>query len=180
MSDCQHQWAMVNIRFGFMVYERCSHCNSLRTHFSEDDVWDEYREGDCTYMVVENAQTFVFDLACTKCNHVEKYDNLMGLLYCTGCLPDCKVEILRQEYAAKRIFLLVAFGHVPETQTNRISQEKLDILTEHFNQRRDTSRSTVKIVPFNLIDKLSVCRGEFIHDVGMLSLEPPEERKPLL
>ena len=104
----------------------------------------------------------------------------MGLLYCTGCLPDCKVEVLRKEYAAKKTFLLVAFGHVPEAQNNPIPQRKLDILTEHFNQRRDTSRSTVKIVPFNLIDKLSVCRGEFIHDVGMLSLEPPEERKPLL
>ncbi|HUV30823.1 MAG TPA: hypothetical protein VMY05_07040 [Acidobacteriota bacterium] len=180
MPQCEHRWAMSNIEYGFMVFERCPHCNTLRTHFSTEGTWDEYRDGDCTFSVVENAQTFRFDLACTRCNHVEKFNDLMGLLHCTGCLPDCKVELLRQECLAQRTFVLVAFGLLPESRTKQIPQRKLDILTDHFNQRRDTLRSTIKIVPFGLIDNLSSCRGEFIYDVGMLSLEPPEKRKPLL
>ncbi|OEU69365.1 MAG: hypothetical protein BA863_18295 [Desulfovibrio sp. S3730MH75] len=179
MSNCQHQWKMTNITYGFMIFERCSHCNDLRTYFSIDDIWDEYREGDCTWSAVVNAQTFKFDMICSKCGIIEKFDDLMGLLYCTGCLSDCKVEIMRKELEAKKTWLLVAFGNIPSALTNPIPQRKLDILTDHFNQRRDTSRSTIKIVSFDLIDKLSVCKGEFIHDISMLSLEPPEEREPL-
>ena len=179
MSECQHQWKMTNIQYGFMVYEKCSHCNKLRTYFSDVSTWDEYREGDCTWSIVENAQTFIFDLICTKCNHIEKFNDLMGLLYCTGCLSDCKVNILQKELATQKTWLLVAFGFLPEALENPIPQKKLDILTEYFNQRRDTSRSKIKIVSFNLIDDISLCKGEFIYDVGMLSLEPPGERKPL-
>ena len=179
MSDCQHRWEMANIQFGFVVFEKCSHCSGLRTYFSKDDTWDEYREGDCLWSIVENAQTFRFDLKCVNCNRMETFEELMGLLYCTGCLPECEVEIIKNKYLAERTFVLVAFGFLPQARTRPIAQSKLDILTDYFNQRRDTSRSKIKIISFNLIEDLSRCRGEFIHDVGMLSEEPPEERKPL-
>ena len=179
MSECRHRWEMANIQFGFVVFEKCSHCNNLRTYFSTDDTWDEYREGDCLYSIVENAQTFRFDLKCRDCGHLEKFDDLMGLLYCTSCMDDCEVEILRKKCAAEKTWVLVAFGFLPQARTNPIPQEKLDILTDYFNQRRDTSRSKIKIISFNLIEDLARCRGEFIHDVGMLSQEP-EERQPLL
>lgn len=179
MSDCRHRWEMANIQFGFVVFEKCSHCKSLRTYFSLDDTWDEYREGDCLWSIVENAQTFRFDLKCRDCGQVERFQDLMGLLYCTSCLPDCEVEIIRQKSQAERTFILVAFGFLPQALTNPISQHKLDLLSDYFNQRRDTARSKIKIVSFNLISDISRCRGEFIHDVGMLSQEP-QERKPLL
>lgn len=179
MSECRHRWEMANIQFGFVVFEKCSHCNNLRTYFSVDDTWDEYREGDCLWSIVENAQTFRFDLKCRECNHVEKFTDLMGLLYCTSCLPDCEAEILRKKYEAEKTWILVAFGFLPQALTKPIEERKLDILTDYFNQRRDTSRSKIKIISFSLISDVSRCRGEFIHDVGMLSQEP-EERKHLL
>jgi hypothetical protein len=172
MPECQHRWSMTNIQFGFTVFEKCSHCQTVRTYFSEQDTWDEYREGLCLWSIVENAQTFRFDLQCSICNQLESFEDLLGL-------PDCKVEIIRQECAARKTWLLVAFGFLPEANTRPIPERKLQILTDHFNQRRDTSRSTIKIVWFDQIKSLSLCRGEFIHDVGMLSLEAPEERKPL-
>lgn len=179
MSECQHRWEMANIQFGFVVFEKCSHCKGLRTYFSLEDTWDEYREEDCLWSIVENAQTFRFDLKCVNCGHLETFEDLMGLLYCTGCMEDCEVEVLRQKYLADRTFVLVAFGFLPQAKTKPIPDYKLDILTDYFNQRRDTSRSKIKIISFNLIEDLARCRGEFIHDVGMLSEEPPEERKPL-
>jgi hypothetical protein len=103
----------------------------------------------------------------------------MGLLHCSGCLPACEVEILQKKYEAERTWILVAFGFLPQAKTKPIPPYKLDILTDYFNQRRDTSRSRIKIVPFNLIKDLSLCKGDFIHDVEMLSLEPPGVRKPL-
>jgi hypothetical protein len=182
MPECQHQWKMTNIQFGFVVFEKCFHCGSLRTYFSGEDIpilGDKYREGDCYWSRVENAQSFRFDLQCTKCNHLEKFKDLMGLLHCTGCLPDCGVEILRKKYEAERTWVMVAFGFLPKAKEKPIPEYKLDILSDYFNHGRDINRSRIKIVPFNLIKDLSRCKGDFVHDVGMLSLEPPEERKPL-
>ncbi len=183
MPECQHQWEMTNIQFGFVVFEKCFHCNQLRTYFSAEHtslLGDKYREGDHYWSRVENAQSFRFDLQCTQCNRLEKFDDLMGLLHCTGCLPDCEIEALRKKYEAERTWILVAFGFLPRAKTEPIPPDKLDALTDYFNQRRDTSRSRIKIVPFNLIGDLSRCKGDFVHDVGMLSTEPPpKDRKPL-
>jgi hypothetical protein len=183
MSGCQHQWEMTNIQFGFIAFEKCSYCNGVRTYFSVEDtpaLGDEYREGEHFWSRVESAQSFRFDLRCKKCGHLEKFYDLMGLLHCTSCMPDCKVEVLRQKYEAEKTWILVGFGHLPAATATPIPPYKLDILSEYFNQRRDTSRSRIKILPFNLIEDFSLCKGEFIHDRGMLSLEPPESRKPLL
>jgi hypothetical protein len=173
---------MINIQFGFVVFEKCFHCNGLRTYFSEEErpiLGDVYRDGDCYWNRVENAQSFRFDLQCKECQRVEKFRDLMGLLHCTGCLPDCRVDLMRRELEEGRTWILVAFGFLPKAATEPIPDYKLDILTDYFNQRRDTTRSRIKIVPFNLIDDLSRCKGDFMHDVGMLSQEPPEERKPV-
>jgi hypothetical protein len=89
------------------------------------------------------------------------------------------VSIQQKKHAPEKTWILVAFGHLPEAKENPISEEKLGILTDFFNQRRDTKRSKIKLLPFNLIKDLTYCRGEFIHDIGMLSQEPPEERKSL-
>ena len=180
MSNCQHIWDMINIQFGFIVFEKCFHCNGLRTYFSVEDnpiLGDRYREGDCHWTRMENAQSFRFDLQCTKCTHMEKFDDLMGLLHCTGCLPDCELDILRKKYETERTWTIVAFGFLPEAETTPIPEYKLDILTDYFNQRRDTLRSKIKVLSFNLIKDLPRCRGDFIYDVGMLSQEPLKDRK---
>ena len=183
MSECQHRWELVNIHFGFTAFEKCFHCGDLRTYFSEKTspyLGEEYREGDHFWSVIENAQTFKFDLKCTECDHIEEFHDLMGLLHCTSCMQDCKVEILQKELKVDKTWITVAFGHLPRTEAEQIPPEKLNILTDFFNQRRDTSRSRVKIVSFELIEDLNLCKGEFIHDVGMLSQEPSKARKPLL
>ncbi len=178
MSQCQHQWKMTNIEFGFTVCERCAKTQEVRTYFSLEDTWDQYVEGDNYWTIVENAQTFRFDLKCTACNRLEKFDELMGIMYCPGCTDECKVEIQRKKGLASKTFVLVAFGFLPQALSNPLPQDKLDVLSEHFNQRRDTRRSTIKIIPFTDIEDISQCKGEFIRDVGMLSLEP-EDKKTL-
>ena len=183
VPDCQHHWEMINIEFGYVAFERCFHCNGLRTHFSVDNIsllGDEYREGNHFWDRVETAQSFRFDLCCTKCRQVEIYDELMGFLHCTECLPSCQVDVLQKKYEAEKTWIMVAFGFLPKDESAPLGSDKLDILTDYFNQRRDTSRSRIKIVSFDLIEDFSVCRGDFIHDVGMLSPEPPGPRKPLL
>jgi hypothetical protein len=181
MAVCRHRWEKTDVRFGFVVFEKCYHCNGVRTFFSTEEVpvlWDKYREGDCVWSRVEVAQSFQFNLICESCGLVEKFDDLMGVLFCTSCMEDCEVEKIRKKLEAERTWLLVAFGHFPEVLEHPIAPRKLEILSDYFNQRRDTSRSRIKFVSFELIEDLRRCKGEFIHDVGMLSKEPPE-RKPV-
>lgn len=178
MSACEHRWRMTNVRFGFVAFERCGHCGGIQTHFSPEgfpDFWDEYRRGSCVWRRVETAQSLRFDLACSECGRVEGFSELMGLLFCTGCLAACPVDVLRREHEAARNLVLVAFGFLPAAAP--FPPHKLRILEDHFNQRRDTSRSRVKLLPFDRIEDFSQCRGEFIHDVGMLSREPPPPRR---
>jgi hypothetical protein len=182
MDKCRHEWEMTNIQYGFVLFERCFHCSTLRTYFSPEgyaSVGEEYREGEHFYNILEKAQTLHFDLRCQKCDKLVTFKDLMGLLYCTGCLPDCEVEKMQKKLEAGKTWVIVAFGHLPEAIEKPVSPQKLDILTDYFNQRRDTSRSRIKIVSNSLITDISLCRGEFIHDVGMLSQEPPRERKPI-
>ena len=182
MAGCQHEWEMTNVRFGFVIFEKCFHCNTLRTYFSESDhpiVGDEYLEGEHTWRCMENAQSLQFDLQCKKCNHRENFDEIMGFMYCTDCLSGCQVEILQKKYLKEKTWVVVAFGFFPVEESKPLTRRKLKILEDYFNQRRDTSRSRIAVLSYDLIKDFSRCEGVFIHDVGMLSTEPPKERKKL-
>jgi len=171
---------MINIQFGFVVFEKCSHCKGLRTYFSLEDypvLGDKYRDGDCFWSRVETAQSFRFDLRCRHCGHLEKFDDLMGIMHCTGCLKDCPVDIVQRQLESESTWVMVAFGFLLGKSTKPLAPKKLEMLTDYFNQKRDISRSRIKMVSFDLIPDLSRCLGDFIHDVGMLSLEAPGERR---
>ncbi len=183
MTENSKHWEMTNIRFGFIVYEKCYQTGELRTYFSVEDnpiLGDRYREGKKHWTRVENAQSFQFDLLNRETGNTIKFDDLMGLLYCTECREECELFKLQKKHEAEKTMVIVAFGFFPQAIKNPVPQEKLDVLTDYFNQRRDTTRSKIKVLPFNLIDDLSRCRGEFLHDVDMLSKEPPpKERRRL-
>jgi hypothetical protein len=182
MPECPHTWEMTNIRFGFVVFEKCHHCGRVRTFFTREDIallGDKYREGTHFWSRVENAQSFRFDLRCRSCGMLEKFDDLMGLLYCTACRPECKVDILRRELEAQGTHVVLACGFLTENRRRpeQVAGHKIEMLASYFNQRRDVSRSRIAVLPFDLEDGLSHCMGEFLHDVGMISQEPPEIRK---
>ncbi|HPI31955.1 MAG TPA: hypothetical protein PLR32_01475 [candidate division Zixibacteria bacterium] len=182
MYDCQHLWKMKDIQFGFVVFEKCFHCHGLRTYFTTEDnpiPGEKYREGVCFWTRMEVAQSFQFNLQCALCGRKEDFSDLMGLLHCTGCLEDCPVEVLQRELHAQRIWVLVAFGYLPKALSAPASEKKLAVLSEYFNQSRDRTRSQIRIVSSSLISNLSLCKGDFIHDSGMLSLEPPQGRRQL-
>ena len=181
MTACQHSWDMVDVHFGFVTFEKCFHCNRLRTFFSPEPLpllGDEYREGDCYWSRVENAQSFRFGLRCTLYWERHDFDELMGLLYCTGCDPECQVEVQRRLHEAEGSWSLVGFGFIEKDQRIPVPPHKLEILADYFNQRRSPARPRLRLLSFELIGDLKRCTGDFLHDVGMLSQEAPPERRP--
>jgi hypothetical protein len=103
----------------------------------------------------------------------------MGLLHCTGCIPECRIDVMQKTLETEKTWLVVAFGFLPREEEKPYPEEKIDILTDYFNQRRDTSRSKIKVVSYDLINDISMCRGELIHDIGMLSKEEVTNRESL-
>jgi hypothetical protein len=178
-AACDHRWKLTNTRFGFIVFERCSDHGELRSYFCNEAASEAYREDGCTWRIVENAQTFQFDLTCTECGRVEPYGELMGFLYCTECMDGCPIAKEQRALAPSKTWTMVAFGFLDGDGARPIPPAKIDRLSDYFNQRRDTSRSRIKIVSFEDIEDFARCKGEFIHDVGMLATEP-QARKPLL
>lgn len=176
MSEVKHEWEMTNIQFGFIVYEKCYQTNELRTYFSTEDhpiLGDRYREGKRHWTRMENAQSFHFDLRCKKTGELVKFGDLMGLMFCTSCMPDCEIEKIRKKLEADKTMVVIAFGFFPEALSNPLPEIKMDILTDYFNQHRDITRSKIKVISFSKIPDISRCRGEFLHDFYMLSHEPP-------
>jgi len=179
MAACRHQWEMADVEFGFVAFERCFHCDGLRTFFTPDQIpflGEEYREGRCFWRRVEAAQSFRFGLRCARCGERHNLEELMGLLHCTGCDPACEIDRLRLQAEAEGNWVLVGFGFTDKNGPTPIPPAKLEILADYFNQRRDASRPRLRLLSFEQIGELSRCHGDFLHDVGMLSLEPPPTR----
>jgi hypothetical protein len=174
-DKCAHRWEMINVVYGFMITEKCFHCEKVSTYFTleERPPLEEYREGDCYWNVMETAQTIRFDLKCNQCGCVEKFDELAGLMMCTGCDEDCNVEFLRSKLESERTWVYVAFGFLPVESKKQLSEEKIAILEDYFNQRRKSSTSQIKIVTYEMVNNIATCYGEVIKDMYMLSLTPP-------
>jgi hypothetical protein len=179
MVDCRHQWEMVDVEFGFVAFEKCFHCGGLRTFFATElapVLGEEYREGRCFWSRVENAQSFRFSLRCMRCGERHTFEELMGLLFCSGCDPACEIDRLQLQAEAEGEWALVAFGFTDRGGPIPIPPAKLEILADYFNQRRAPSRPRLRLLSFEVIAELSRCHGDFLHDVGMLSVKPPPPR----
>ncbi|MCP4219244.1 MAG: hypothetical protein GY765_31715 [bacterium] len=176
-EKCSHQWDMVNVEYGFIITEKCFHCEKVASYFSNEHKppLEEYREGDHFWNVMESAQSFRFDLKCGACGKVENFHDLMGLMMCTGCDRKCKVDVLMRKLEPERKWVYVAFGYLPINETSQLTEEKIAILEDYFNKRRKTSRSSIKIVSHSMVENMATCYADLIRDLDLLSLTAPEE-----
>ena len=176
-EKCSHSWKMVNIAYGFVITEKCYQTDKVATYFTFEHKppLEEYREGDHFWNVMESAQSFRFDLKCTKCGLITTFDELMGLMMCTGCDKTCEVDIIRKKLASDRTWVYVAFGFLPINERKQLTQEKILILENYFNQRRKSSKSRIKIVSHEMVKNFATCYAEVIKDIDMLCLTAPEE-----
>lgn len=172
--NCNHSWTIVNVQTGFIITEKCIQCNKISTYFCAEDKppLEEHREGDHFWNTMETAQSIQFDLECIHCNTIVTFKELAGLMLCTGCDEICEVEKLREKLEKQQIWIYVACGFLPINEVTPLTQEKISILEDYFNQRRRSSKSKIRIVSYEMVDNLKNCYGEIIKDVGMLDLKP--------
>ncbi len=172
-EKCKHSWKMTNVRDGFIVTERCYHCNKLRVFFSYEEVppKDEYKEGEHYWNYAGSAQSFKFDMECTKCGKSVSFESLMGLMHCVGCNARCHLNILSQIGEMQNIWLFAALAYHLGNEID-LPIENLEVLTDYFTSRLRTPGKKILVVPGSLRHDPDTCRGEMLKDVGMLSLTP--------
>jgi hypothetical protein len=170
---CKHAWKMTNLRDGFIVTEKCYHCNRMQVFFSYEDVppKDEYKEADHYWNYAGSAQSVKFDMECTECGKIVSFEDLMGLMHCVGCDAGCHLNILSQICEGQNVWLYAALSYQAGGEVD-LSVESLEVLTDYFSSRLRTPGKKILVVPGSLRRDPDTCRGEMLKDVGMYTLEP--------
>lgn len=171
-EKCSHRWKMENVSYGYIITEKCFKCDKVSNYFTMEHTppLEEYKDGEHFWNVMKSDQSFKFNLKCTECKTVVDYEELLGLMMCTGCDKDCDVDIEFKKLEAERIWVYVAFGFLPVEEKIQLTDEKIKILEDYFNQRRKSSSSKIKIVSHKKVKEISTCYAEVIRDVDMVSL----------
>ena len=173
---CRHSWNMTNTRFGFIVVEKCYHCKQERSYFAAEHIppKEEYREGEHFWDYLGSAQSFQFSLKCRKCGLEIPFDDVLGLMMCSGCTPDCDAHIISSICEGQRAWVYVALCYQPDIGSKGAMGEKLAILSTYFNDRIRTPGKKIIVVPGWLVRDIDVCKGTVLKDVGMFEVEPQE------
>ncbi len=174
---CTHEWKMVNVQSGFIVTEKCINTGEYLDYFSLEDVppRQEYKDGDNYWIVLGADQSIHFELECKLCLKKVKFENLMGIMQCNFCTPECHLNNLTRVARENKIFVYGALCF--QTKPNVVeylSFEQLSALNKLYNSRLHSKDKKILIVSSSLRMLPKTCKGDVFKDVGLLSEEPVE------
>jgi hypothetical protein len=173
-QECSHFWEMINVANGLVVMKKCFHCAKVSTCF----IFHNYpplepcHEQEHFWNFMESDPALHFDLKCTKCSTLVKLDELVGLMFCTGCDQTCDVDILRRKLEPENTRIYIALGHRPIDERKKLSEEKISILQDYFSQQYCSLKSKIKLVSHEMIKSIETCYAKIIKDVEMLFMVP--------
>jgi len=161
---------MVNIAGGLIVMKKCFHCGRVSTCFTFHDKppLEQSHEGDHFWNFMESDSSFHFDMKCTKCGTLVKFDELVALTICTGCDRACEVDVLRQKLEPENTRVCIALGRRPIDERKQLPDEKIAVLEDYFDQQCRNLEYKIKVVPHQMIRSIASCYAEVIKDSDML------------
>ncbi len=178
-NTCEHVWEMTNVKGGLIVMKKCFHCSKVSTCFvahSQPPVGESH-EGEHFWNYMESNPSFHFDLKCGKCDKVVDFDELVGIMVCTGCDETCEVDILRKKLVDEGSNVHIALGRRPLDERKSLPAEKLAILQEHYHQQGKHLANQVEIVSHEMIKDIDKCFAEVIEDPRKFFRIPAKEKK---
>lgn len=177
-EKCSHLWKMVNVASGLVVMKKCFHCGKISTCFTYHDKppLETCHEEDHFWNFMEGDPAFHFDLKCAKCDTLLKFDELVGLMMCTGCDETCQVDILKRKLEPEGTRVYIAFGCRPIDERKQIPKENFAALEDYFSQQSNSLKCKIKIVPHEMVKSVDKCYAEAIKDVETLFKAPSEEK----
>jgi len=105
-----------------------------------------------------------------------KLDELVGLMSCTGCDERCEVGILRRKLEPEHTHVYIALGSRPVNERKQLSEEKISILQDYFNQQCKSLKSKIKIVSHEMIRNIENCSAQIINNAEMLLMAVSERK----
>lgn len=172
-AKCRHKWVMTNIQSGYLVVEGCFHCRSKSSFFSREPVppIDEYQDGLHFWNHLGNFQASKFDLKCRTCSELVKLDDVMALMLCMNCNPECGVSQIGSKDKHQKNWVYVALcADTSHSSGTCISQERIQALNEYFNAGIKDPSKKIVVVPCSLRKFVDTCQGIVLADVGLTEL----------
>lgn len=173
MTQSEHQWSITNLRSGWLVTEGCLHCGAKASFFSfeERPPIDAFFEGEHHWRYLESAQAVRFDLSCAATGTTAELDNVLGLLLCMRCDPDCLIGCMSRLLGSDNTSVYLALCADPSHRSGACARpEEARALTEYFNGRIKAPGKKIVFLPCSLRRNSDSCRGEVVADVGMTAL----------
>jgi hypothetical protein len=172
-TACRHHWDMVKIRGGYLVTEGCFHCRNRTSFFSEEPVppIDDYHEGPHFWSYLGSSQASKFDLRCRQCGNEVALKELMALMLCWKCDPECGVYQAGAGGPDGQTWVYVALcadsSHVSD---ECVSEDSIRALNEYFNAGLDDPEKKILVVPCRLRKSVDTCQGIVLADTGLTEL----------
>ena len=172
-AACHHQWTMTNVRSGYLVIEGCFHCKNRISYFSQEPVApiDDYHEGEHYWSHLAHYQASQFDLKCEKCDAEIPLKDVMALMLCTECDPNCGVYAAGKQEPDKKTWAYAALcANTSHSPNKCIAPESLSALNEYFNQGIKDPAKKIAVVPCSLRKSVDTCQGIVLADFGLTDL----------
>ncbi len=172
-SACHHRWTMTNLHGGYLVIEGCFHCRHRISFFSQEPVppIDDYQEGSHFWSHLADYQASQFDLKCEKCSTEVPLKEIMALMLCVRCNPECGVYAAGSQEPDRQTWVYVALcSDTSHTTEKCIPSESLNALNEYLNNGIEDPAKRIAVVPCSLRKFVDTCQGIVLADVGLTEL----------
>jgi len=172
-ASCRHRWTMTHLRPGYLVVEGCFHCRQRTSFFSTEPVppIDDYREGDHFWTHLGDFQASVFDLRCERCGREVPLKDVLAIMLCLRCDPECGVYKAGGEPPAAGTWVYAALcANTSHVSGVCVSDTGIQALNEYFNAGLESSGKRIVVVPCRLRRSVDKCQGVVLADVGLTEL----------
>ena len=172
-ASCRHRWALANIRHGYLVIEGCFHCRRRISFFSAEPVppIDDYMEGDHFWSHLGDFQASKFDLRCGKCSTEIPLTDVMALMLCMRCDPECGAYQAGEQGSVKKNWVYVALcADTSHAKGECLPEAGLQALNAYFNAGLHDPAKRIVIVPCGLRKSVDTCQGVVLADVGLTEI----------
>jgi len=170
---CRHRWKIDNLRHGYLVIEGCFHCNNRVSFFSEEPVppIDEYREGDHFWSHRGSYQASRFDLKCEKCAKKVSLKDVIAVMMCMRCSPDCGVYNVGSQDKGKKLWVYVALcADTSHVKGKCIREEGIRVLNQYFNQNISDPNKKIIVVSCKARKYMDTCEAIVLADTGLTEI----------
>jgi hypothetical protein len=172
-SSCRHRWVMTNIRNGYLVVEGCFHCRQRMSFFSEEPVppQDDYREGDHFWSYLGSSQASKFDLKCEGCSEEVPLNDVMALMLCMRCNPECGVYRAGSAGKGSQTWVYVALcADTSHAKKKCVPKSGIKALTEYFNRGLQGGLKKIIVISCDSRKSVDTCQGLVLADVGLTDI----------